>query len=47
MSKSHDGYHHLAMVILVAFVLVLGCAAVAVGVNVIPSWVEKHQVVSK
>jgi hypothetical protein len=47
MSDKKDGYHHMAMVILVAFALVLGCAAGAIGISLIPHWVEQHQVVSK
>lgn len=47
MSKRVGGYHHMTMVLLVVFLLVLGIAGIAVGVNVIPSWVEHHEMASK
>ena len=47
MSDKRNGQHHLALVLLVAFLLVLGCAAGAVGINLIPAWVAAHDVVSK
>lgn len=47
MTRKHDSYHHLALVILVAFVLVLGCAAGAIGIVVIPGMVEHYQNATK
>lgn len=46
-SKNRDGYHHMAIVFLVVFALVLGCAAGAVGINLWPAYVEAHTVVSR
>lgn len=47
MSKKQEKYNHLMLVILVSFLLVLGCAAGAIGISVIPSWVEHQAGVSK
>jgi hypothetical protein len=47
MSKKQEKYNHLSLVILIVFLLVLGCAAGAIGVSVIPSWVEHEAGVSK
>lgn len=47
MSKRVGGYHHMTMVLLVVFLLVLAIAGIAIGVNVVPALVEHHEGVSK
>lgn len=47
MSKKQEKYNHLALVVLVVFLLVLGCAVGAIGISVIPMWVEHQVGVSK
>lgn len=47
MSDQRRGHYHLSLVLLVVFMLVLGCAAGAVGISLIPAWVASHEVVTK